>query len=133
MVKVLRPGKIWSADDIRRYPEEFNLFFTEEQSAQLDAKAAALGISREDLVEQGLTDIGNQDTTEPPVASLVAVGLQYFQEATTQLAAVEASARQRQDTRLLDMVQRLQTGAAAMLDAYTDVALMISSEDDNQP
>jgi len=132
MIKVLRPGKNWSADDLRRYPEELNLSFTEEQIAQFDVKAAELGISCEELVEQGLADIGNQDTAEQPVASLVAVGLHYFQEAANLLATVEARARQRQDTRLLEIVQRLQTGAAVVLAAYTDVALMIAGEDDNQ-
>ena len=132
MIKVLRPRKISSADDRRRYPEEFDLHFTDEQLADIDAEAAELGISREELLEQYLSDILNQDSPGQAVAFLVAEGLRNFQVVTDQLAAVEARARERQDTHLLKIVQRLQTGAAAMLAAYSDAALMIAGEKDNR-
>ena len=132
MAKVLKPGKICSADDIRRYPHEEALSFTEEEFAQLEANAAALDISPEDYIEQRLNDIRNR-AAERHISSLVADGLRITRESVTLFAVAAECAREQQDTCLIEILQRLQTGAVAMLATYTDVALMIARKDDDQP
>jgi len=63
-VKVLRPGEVWSEDDLRRYTEEIDIPLTEADWERLETEAEQRGVSVYDLIEQRLNNLGQEPHPE---------------------------------------------------------------------
>ena len=62
VVKVLRPGEVWSEDDLR-YREEIDIPLTEADWQRLENEAERCGVSVYDLIEQRLSQGDPRDTS----------------------------------------------------------------------
>ena len=63
-MKVLRPGEVWSEDDLRRYTEEIDIPLTEADWERLETEAEQRGVSVYDLIEQRLNNLGQEPHPE---------------------------------------------------------------------
>lgn len=101
----------------------------DEQWAQLDAKAAKLGLSTEEYLEQRLTDLADKDPERyaelmESLASSALKVLRGCRHINADLARVEAKARAANNTETLDAVRDMRRLTDDSIDQCGQIALM---------